>query len=67
MTSKCGKNEKVAYEAQPSVSLMFLPHFDVIGDLLLRLLQTYSNMESICFMNKETKGASDDVIYASVL
>jgi len=27
MTSKCGKNKKVAHEAQPSVSLMFLPHF----------------------------------------
>ena len=35
MTSKCGKNKKVAYEAQPSVSLMFLPHFDVLCDLLL--------------------------------
>ena len=33
MTSKCGKNKKVAYEAQPSVSLMFLPHFDVLCDL----------------------------------
>ena len=30
MTSKCGKNKKVAHEAQPSVSLMFLPHFDPI-------------------------------------
>ena len=35
MTSKCGKNKKVAREAQPSVSLMFLPHFDVLCDLLL--------------------------------
>ena len=26
MTSKCGKNKKVAHKAQPSVSLMFLPH-----------------------------------------
>ena len=34
-TSKCGKNKKVAHEAQPSVSLMFLPHFDVLCDLLL--------------------------------
>ena len=30
MTSTCGKNKKVAHEAQPSVSLMFLPHFDVL-------------------------------------
>ena len=35
MTSKCGKTKKVAHEAQPSVSLMFLPHFDVLCDLLL--------------------------------
>ena len=27
MTSKCGKNKKVAHEARPSVSLMFLPHY----------------------------------------
>ena len=26
---------EVAHEAQPSVSLMFLPHFDVLWDLLL--------------------------------
>ena len=35
LTSKCGKNKKVAHKAQPSVSLMFLPHFDVLCDLLL--------------------------------
>ena len=33
MTSKCGKNKKVAHEAHLSVSLMFLPHFDVLCDL----------------------------------
>ena len=36
MASKCGKNKKVALEAQPSVSLMFLPHFDVLCDLLVK-------------------------------
>ena len=35
MTSKCGKNKKVAQEPQASVSLMFFPHFDVFCDLLL--------------------------------
>ena len=35
ITSKCGKNKKVAHETQPSVSLIFLPHFDVLCDLLL--------------------------------
>ena len=34
--SKCGKNTKVVQEAQPSVSLMFLPYFDVLCDLLLK-------------------------------
>ena len=34
-TSKCGKNKDVAREPQASVSLMFLPHFDVFSDLLL--------------------------------
>ena len=32
MMSKCGKNKKVPHEAQPSVSMMFLPHFDVLCD-----------------------------------
>ena len=35
MTSTCGKNKKVAHEAQSSVSLMFLKHFDVLCDLLM--------------------------------
>ena len=35
MTPKCGKNKEVTHEPQVSVSLMFLPHFDVICDLLL--------------------------------
>ena len=37
MTSKCGKQKKVAHEWQPqaSVSLMFLTLFNVFCDLLL--------------------------------
>ena len=35
MTSKCRKNKEVAHEPQASVSVMFLPHFDVLCDLLL--------------------------------
>ena len=43
MTSKWDMNEKVARDMQPSVSLMFLPHFDVICDLLLnRLTETWN-------------------------
>ena len=46
MTSKCGKNKKVAHEA--IASLMFLPHFHVLCDLFTE--QTHGNMESICFI-----------------
>ena len=35
MTSKCGKNKEVAHEPRVSVSLMFLPHFVFLCDLLL--------------------------------
>ena len=28
----CGKDKKVAHEARPSVSLMFLLHFDALCD-----------------------------------
>ena len=35
MASKYGKNKKVAHGTQPSMSLMFLPHFDILCDLLL--------------------------------
>ena len=48
MTSKCGKNKKVVHEAWPSVSLMFLPYFDVFCDLLQN--QAHGNIESICFI-----------------
>ena len=57
MTSKCGKNKKVTHEAQqPHASLMFLPHFDILCDLLLNM-QTQGNIESICFIlyNKKLK------------
>ena len=69
MTSKCGKNKKVAHEAQPSVSLMFLPHFDVLCDLLLNRCTATWNL--FVLYNKELKykekSFNDDVIYRSVL
>ena len=33
MMSKCGENKKAALGAQPSVSLMFLPHSDILCGL----------------------------------
>ena len=52
-TSKCGKNKKVAHEAQMSVSLTFLPHFDVLCDLLLNRRTTTWNL--IVLYSKELK------------
>ena len=68
MTSKCGKNKKVAHEAQP-LSLMFLPHFDILCDLLLnRRIATWN---LFVLYNKELKytekSFNDDDIYTFVL
>ena len=65
ITSKCDKNKKVAHEAQPSVSLMFLPHFDVFCDLLLNRRMATWNL--FVLYNKEAKVVNGDVIYVSVL
>ena len=65
ITSKCDKNKKVAHEAQPSVSLMFLPHFDVFCDLLLNRRMATWNL--FVLYNKEAKVINGDVIYVSVL
>ena len=65
MTSKCGKNKKVAHKAQPSVSLMFLPHFDVLCDLLLNKRMATWNLFAL--YNKELKKSfTDDVTCMSV-
>ena len=51
--SKCGKNKKVAHKAQQSVSLMFLPHFVVLCDLLLNRHTATWNL--FVLYNKELK------------
>ena len=53
MMSKGGKNIKVAHEVQPSVSLMFLPHFDICDVLMNRHMATWNisvlyNKEKSC-------------------
>ena len=53
MMSKCGKNKKVAHKAQPRVSLMFLPHLDVLCDLLLNR-RTVTGNQFVSY-NKELK------------
>ena len=66
MMSKCGRNKKVAHEAQPSVSLMVLPHFDILCDLLLNRHMATWNL--FVLYNKEFKKSfNDDVIYTPVL
>ena len=47
MTSKDGENKEVAHEVQPNVSLMFLPHFDVLCWSFT--VQTHGNMKSFWF------------------
>ena len=66
MMSKCGQNKKVAHEAQLSVSLLFLPRFEVLCDLLLnRCMATWT---LFVLYNKELKKSfNDDIIYMSVL
>ena len=54
MTTKCGKNKKVAHKVQPSVSLMFLPHFDVLCDLLLNRRTATWNLLIVLY-NKKLK------------
>ena len=51
MTSKCGKNKKVAHEAQ--LMMMFSPHFDVLCDLLLNRRTATWNL--FVLYNKELK------------
>ena len=53
MMSKCGENKKVAREVQLSVSLMFLPHFDILCDLLLNRRTATWNL--FVLYNKELK------------
>ena len=63
---KCGKNKKEAHEAQPSVSLMFLPHFDVLCDLLLNRRTATWNL-FVLYDKEFKKSSNDDVICTSVL
>ena len=50
-TSKCGKKKKVAHEAQLSVSLMFLPHFDVLCYLLPNRRTSTWNLLILFYIN----------------
>ena len=53
ITSKCGKNEKVAREEQPRVSLIFLSYFDVLCDAFLNRRTATLNL--FVLFNKELK------------
>ena len=65
MTSKCGKNKKMAHEAQPNVSLMFLPHFDVLCDLLLNRRTATWNL--FVLYNKKLKYTEKKCLFISNL
>ena len=65
MTSICGKYKKEAHEAQPSVSLMFLPHFDVLCDLLLNRRTATWNL--FVLYNKKSKYTGKKCLFISNL
>ena len=46
--SQCGKDKKMVNKKQPSVSVMFSPHFDVCLSSITK--KTYDNKENICFI-----------------
>ena len=50
MTSKCGKNKKVAHEPQASVSLMFLPQ--IVSSLAEHGHRPITAREAISALNK---------------
>ena len=52
MTSKCGKNKKVAHKPQASVSPMSPPHFDVFCDLLERLSIAFTANVNLYHLSK---------------
>ena len=64
MTSKCGENYSVAYEAQSSLALIFLAHFDVFCDFKQNRLTATWNL--FVFTMKKQDVVNSDVIYASV-
>ena len=50
MTSKCGKNKKVAHEPQASVSLMFLPQ--IVSSLAEHWYRPITAREELTASNK---------------
>lgn len=52
MTSKCGKNIKLAYQTQLSASMMFLTTFDVFFELLLDGSLQQKNLFVLCEKSK---------------
>ena len=47
------RSQMMAHKAQPNVSLMFLPHFDILCDLLLNRCMATWNL--FVLYNKELK------------
>ena len=69
LSNRSQMTSNVAHEAQPSMSLMFLPHFDIHCDLFLNRRMATWNL--FVLYDKELKytekSFNDDVIYRSVL
>ena len=66
MMSNCGESKNVAHEEQLSVSLMFLPHFDVFFDIL-PLNPRQHRIFMTCMIDKKHNFVCGNVIYVTVL
>ena len=56
---KCGKNKKVAHKVKQIAMLIFLPDFLVFFFVIIITIQTYSNLEFICFICYKKLNAID--------
>ena len=65
MTAKCSDQLNVVHEAQSSLALIFLAHFDVFCDLLRNRLRVTWNL--FVFIMKKQDVVNGDVIYVTVL
>ena len=66
MTSKCGKDKKVSHKSQLSMSLMFLPHFDIL-DVIYHCYHPLQHRIYLLYTIKRQNVANGEVIYVTVL
>ena len=65
-TSKCGKDKKISHKPWPSMSLMFLPHFDIL-DVIYHCYHPLQHRIYLLYTIKRQNVANGEVIYVTVL